>query len=59
MVKMSRDTAAIKELMVKLCKGSLKRKFHIVEGGIEQAPVTLLMLFNGENCECLLFVPLK
>ena len=41
--------AAIKELTVKLRKGSLKRKFHIVEGGIEQAPVALPMLFNGGN----------
>ena len=41
--------AAIKELTVKLRKGSLKRKFHIVEGGIEQAPVALPMLFTGGN----------
>ena len=41
--------AAIKELTVKLCKGSLKRKFHIVEGSIEQAPVALPMLYNGGN----------
>jgi NADPH-dependent curcumin reductase CurA len=41
--------AAIKELTVKLRKGSLKRKFHIVEGGITQAPVALPMLFNGGN----------
>jgi NADPH-dependent curcumin reductase CurA len=41
--------AAIKELTVKLRTGSLKRKFHIVEGGIEQAPVALPMLFNGGN----------
>jgi len=41
--------AAIKELTVKLRKGSLKRKFHIVKGGIEQAPVALPILFNGGN----------
>ena len=41
--------AAIKELTVKIRNGSLKRKFHIVEGGIEQAPVALPMLFNGGN----------
>jgi len=41
--------AAIRELTVKLCEGSLKRKFHIVEGGIEQAPVALPILFNGGN----------
>jgi len=41
--------AAIQELTIKLRNGSLKRKFHIVEGGIEQAPVALPMLFNGGN----------
>jgi NADPH-dependent curcumin reductase CurA len=40
---------AIKDMTVKLLNGSLKRKFHIVEGGIEQAPVALPMLFNGGN----------
>lgn len=41
--------AAIRELTIKLHEGSLKRKFHIVEGGIEQAPVALPILFNGGN----------
>ena len=41
--------AAVKELTIRLRNGSLKRKFHIVEGGIEQAPVALPMLFNGGN----------
>jgi NADPH-dependent curcumin reductase CurA len=41
--------AAIKELTIRLRNGSLKRKFHIVEGGIEQAPVALPMLFSGGN----------
>ena len=41
--------AAISELTARLRKGSLKRKFHIVEGGIEQAPVALPILFNGGN----------
>ena len=45
----SEFSAAIKELTVKLRKGSLKRKFHIVEGGIEQAPVALPILFSGGN----------
>ncbi|KAJ6505990.1 hypothetical protein DFH09DRAFT_1335068 [Mycena vulgaris] len=31
-----------------LADGSLKRKFHIVEG-LEQAPVALPMLFSGGN----------
>ena len=41
--------AAIRELTVRLREGSLRRKFHIVEGGIEQAPVALPILFNGGN----------
>ena len=40
---------AIEELTGEIRKGSMKRKFHIVEGGIEQAPVALPMLFNGGN----------
>ncbi|KAF9532622.1 alcohol dehydrogenase [Crepidotus variabilis] len=32
-----------------LGEGTIKRKFHIVEGGIEQAPVALPMLYNGGN----------
>jgi hypothetical protein len=31
-----------------LADGSIKRKFHIVEG-LEQAPVALPMLFSGGN----------
>ena len=41
--------AAIKALTTRLRDGSVKRKFHIVEGGIEQAPGALPMLFNGGN----------
>ena len=41
--------AAIRELTAMLRDGSMKRKFHIVEGGIEQAPVALPMLFSGGN----------
>ncbi|KAF9468096.1 alcohol dehydrogenase [Collybia nuda] len=41
--------AAIQELAKGLVDGSIKRKFHIVEGGIEQAPVALPMLFSGGN----------
>ncbi|KAF9484373.1 alcohol dehydrogenase [Pholiota conissans] len=40
---------AIKELSKGLSNGTIKRKFHIVEGGIEQAPVALPMLFSGGN----------
>lgn len=40
---------AIKELSAGLIDGSLKRKFHIVEGGIEQAPASLPLLFSGGN----------
>lgn len=41
--------AAIEELARGLSSGAIKRKFHIVEGGIEQAPVALPMLFSGGN----------
>jgi len=41
--------AAIKELAKGLSSGSIKRKFHIIKGGIEQAPVALPMLFSGGN----------
>ncbi|KAF9557438.1 alcohol dehydrogenase [Agrocybe pediades] len=41
--------AAIAELSKGLSSGAIKRKFHIVEGGIEQAPVALPMLFSGGN----------
>lgn len=32
-----------------LSDGTIKRKFHIVEGGIEEAPKALPMLFSGGN----------
>ncbi|GLB40439.1 putative N-terminal domain of oxidoreductase [Lyophyllum shimeji] len=40
---------AIKELSAGLVDGSIKRKFHIVEGGIEKAPASLPLLFSGGN----------
>jgi hypothetical protein len=40
---------AIKELSQGIQSGTIKRKFHIVEGGIEQAPIALPMLFSGGN----------
>ncbi|KAJ7127006.1 alcohol dehydrogenase [Mycena epipterygia] len=40
--------AAIEEMARGLVDGSIKRKFHIVEG-LEQAPVALPMLFSGGN----------
>jgi len=45
----SQFPAAIQELANGLIDGSIKRKFHIVEGGIEQAPVALPLLFSGGN----------
>ncbi|KAI5989658.1 hypothetical protein F5J12DRAFT_864257 [Pisolithus orientalis] len=39
---------AVKELAVGLADGSIKRKFHIVEG-LEKAPNALLMLYSGAN----------
>ncbi|KAG6908347.1 hypothetical protein DXG01_005258 [Tephrocybe rancida] len=45
----SRYPEAIEELAAGLIDGSVKRKFHIVEGGIEQAPKALPLLFNGGN----------
>ncbi len=47
---------ALAELSKGLANGSIKRKFHIVEG-IEQAPVALPMLFSGGNTGKL-YVPL-
>ncbi|CAA7267032.1 unnamed protein product [Cyclocybe aegerita] len=41
--------AAIAELSKGLQSGTIKRKFHIVQGGIEQAPIALPMLFSGGN----------
>jgi NADPH-dependent curcumin reductase CurA len=40
---------AIRELAIGLVDGSIKRKFHIIEGGVEQAPVALPLLFSGGN----------
>jgi len=40
---------AYAELAKGLSEGRIKRKFHVVEGGIEQAPVALPLLFNGGN----------
>ncbi|KAF5381955.1 hypothetical protein D9615_004350 [Tricholomella constricta] len=45
----ARYPEAIQELAQGLSDGSIKRKFHIVEGGIEQAPVALPLLFSGGN----------
>jgi NADPH-dependent curcumin reductase CurA len=39
---------AIEELAAALVSGSIKPKFHIVEG-LEKAPEALLMLFSGSN----------
>jgi NADPH-dependent curcumin reductase CurA len=44
----SQFPAAIKELAGALAAGSIKRKFHVVEG-LEKAPEGLLMLFSGGN----------
>jgi NADPH-dependent curcumin reductase CurA len=41
--------AAIQELATGLIDGSIKRKFHMIEGGVEQAPVALPLLFSGGN----------
>jgi len=40
---------AYAELAKGLSQGHIKRKFHIVEGGIEQAPAALPLLFSGGN----------
>ncbi|KAF8896380.1 alcohol dehydrogenase [Infundibulicybe gibba] len=40
---------AIAELSKGLADGSIKRKFHIVEGGLEKAPESLPLLFSGGN----------
>ncbi|KAG6897051.1 hypothetical protein C0992_004460 [Termitomyces sp. T32_za158] len=45
----SRYPEAIRELSAGLIDGSLKRKFHIIDGGIEQAPKSLPLLFSGGN----------
>jgi len=45
----SRYEEARRELAKGISNGSIKRKFHIVEGGVEQAPRALPMLFTGGN----------
>jgi len=40
---------ARQELAKGVSNGSIQRKFHIVEGGVQQAPVALPLLFNGAN----------
>ncbi|KAF8739407.1 hypothetical protein AX14_009779 [Amanita brunnescens Koide BX004] len=45
----SRYPEARQELAKGISNGSIQRKFHIVEGGVEQAPVALPLLFNGGN----------
>jgi len=44
----SQYPAAVKEIAAALADGSIKRKFHIVEG-LEKAPEALPMLFTGGN----------
>ncbi|KAM6504518.1 alcohol dehydrogenase [Amanita muscaria] len=45
----SQYSEARQELAKGLGDGTIKRKFHIVEGGIEQAPKSLPLLFSGGN----------
>ena len=54
----SRFPAITEEMAQWIADGSLKRKFHVVEG-LEQAPAALPMLFNGGNTGklCVLFMP--
>ena len=40
---------ALEEMRGDLISGKLKRHFHKIEGGIEEAPKALPMLFSGEN----------
>ena len=40
---------AYAELAKGLSQGHIKRKFHIIEGGIEKAPAALPLLFQGGN----------
>jgi len=40
---------ALEEMRRDLISGKLKRHFHKIEGGIEEAPKALPMLFTGEN----------
>ncbi|KAJ3500490.1 hypothetical protein NMY22_g19246 [Coprinellus aureogranulatus] len=43
------NPANLEELKKGLSSGAIKRKFHIVKVGIEQAPKALPMLFSGGN----------
>jgi len=45
----ARYPEGIQALSAGLIDGSIKRKFHIIEGGIEQAPASLPLLFSGGN----------
>ncbi|KAF5359397.1 hypothetical protein D9756_003399 [Leucocoprinus leucothites] len=40
---------ALSEMGKGLASGKIKRRFHVVEGGIEQAPKALPLLFTGGN----------
>lgn len=40
---------AIKELSIGLIDGTIKRKFHVIAGGVEEAPKALPLLFSGGN----------
>jgi len=40
---------ALEEMRRDLIGGKLKRHFHKIEAGIEEAPKALPMLFSGEN----------
>jgi len=40
---------ALEEMRRGLVSGEIKRHFHKIEGGIEEAPKALPMLFSGEN----------
>lgn len=42
-------TAALQELASWLAQGKLKRKEHIVSGGLEAAPQALVDLYGGAN----------
>lgn len=45
----SRYDEARQELAEGLSNGSIKRKFHVIEGGIERAPAAISLLFSGGN----------
>jgi hypothetical protein len=45
----SRYDEARRELAKGLSNGSIKRKFHVIEGGIERAPAAIPLLFSGGN----------